>query len=97
MDESVRGVCLLSHCEKKKAKKGCTVHPINGARHVDGAFRNLFGVLREDNEKTFHCMSMSMIPFDELVLKCQSAIEERQDLVLGVAFSTQEMLAITLR
>jgi hypothetical protein len=40
---------------------------------------------------------MSVASFDELVVKIQGTIQARQDLVQGLSFSPQEMLAITLR
>ncbi|KAJ8894285.1 hypothetical protein PR048_006899 [Dryococelus australis] len=43
------------------------------------------------------CISMSVTLFDELAVKCQSAIEWKKDLVQGIAFSIQEMLAIIPR
>ncbi|KAJ8876737.1 hypothetical protein PR048_021184 [Dryococelus australis] len=80
---------------RKRRPRKWDVHPVNCARHVDGAYRNLFGLLREDNEKFFNYLRMSLTSFDELVVKYQSTFGKRQDLVQGIAFSTQGMLAIT--
>ncbi|KAJ8883978.1 hypothetical protein PR048_015834 [Dryococelus australis] len=80
----MRGVCLLSHCEKKKHRRW-DAHLINCTPYVDGAFPNLLGILREKNEKFVNYIVMSVTLFDE------------QDIVQGIAFYTQELLSFILR
>lgn len=82
---------------RQRRKRRWAVHPINRSRFVDGAFHNLYGKLRDDGEKFFNFFRMSVASFDELVSICQEIIQTRQDLVQGLAFSPQEMLAITIR
>ncbi|KAJ8870323.1 hypothetical protein PR048_029344 [Dryococelus australis] len=43
---------------RKRRRRSWDVHPINCVQHVDGAFHNLFGLLREDNEKFFNYLRM---------------------------------------
>ncbi|KAG8292395.1 hypothetical protein J6590_041508 [Homalodisca vitripennis] len=57
------------HFVNKKRKRRCSVHPINNARYSDGAYRNLYGLLREHDDKFFNYMRMSISSFDELVVK----------------------------
>jgi hypothetical protein len=81
----------------KRRKRKWAVHPINSARFVDGAFCNLCGKLRDDRDKFFNYFRKSIASFDKLVVKFQGTILARQDLVQGLSFSPQEMLAITFR
>jgi hypothetical protein len=81
---------------EKRRKRRWAVHPINSARFVDGAFRNLYGKLRDDRDEFFNYFRMSIASFHELVVKFQGTIQARQDLVQGLSFAPQEMLAITL-
>ncbi|KAG8306576.1 hypothetical protein J6590_044561 [Homalodisca vitripennis] len=80
----------------KKCKRRCSVHPINNARYSDGACRNLYGILREHDDKFFNYLRMSISSFDELVVKFKETIEIRPELVRGLAFSVEEMLTISL-
>jgi hypothetical protein len=82
---------------EKRRKRRWAVHPINSARFVDGAFRNLYGKLRDDRDKFFNYFRMPIASFDELLVKFLGTIQARQDLVQGLSISPQEMLAITLR
>ncbi|KAJ8890891.1 hypothetical protein PR048_010400 [Dryococelus australis] len=79
-----------------RRKRRWSVHPINSARYVDGAFRNLYGTLREDSDKFFNYLRMSITSFDEFVVKCQETIVARRDLAKGLSFSVQEMMVVTL-
>jgi hypothetical protein len=62
-------------------RTGCS--SINSARFEDGAFRNLYGKLRDDRDKFFNYFRMSISSFDELVVKFPGTIQARQDLVQG--------------
>jgi hypothetical protein len=41
----------IGELQRKDGKEDGAVHPINSARVVDGAFRNLYGKLRDDRDK----------------------------------------------
>jgi hypothetical protein len=82
---------------EKRRKRRWAVHPINSAGFVDGAFRNLYGMLRDDRDKFLIYFRMPIASFAELMVKFLGTIQARQDLVQGLSLSPQEMLAITLR
>jgi hypothetical protein len=85
------------HFVKRKRKRRWSVHPINSARYTDGAYRNLYGLLREHDDKFFNYLRMSISSFDELVVKFKDTIAIRPEMVQGLSFSVEEMLTITLR
>jgi hypothetical protein len=72
---------------EKIRKRRWAVHPINSARFEDGAFRNLYGKLRDDRDKFLNYFRMLVASFDELVVKFQGTIQARQDLVQGLSIN----------
>jgi hypothetical protein len=72
------------------------VHPINSERLLNGAFYNLYNLLRADNAKFFNNFRTSQNTFDELFNKIKTNIM-RQDTVMRSAIPAEEMLAVTLR
>ncbi|KAG8325042.1 hypothetical protein J6590_077753 [Homalodisca vitripennis] len=85
------------HFVNKKRKRRCSAYPINNARYSDGGNRNLYGLLREHDDKFFNYLRMSISSFDELVVKFKETNEIRPELMRGLAFSVEEMLTISLR
>lgn len=85
------------YVHKRRKARRWSVHPINCSRYVDGAFRNLYGMLREDEDKFFNYTRLSTRSFDELVALFQETIKTKEDIVQGLSFSPQEMLFVTLR
>jgi hypothetical protein len=80
-----------------KRRKSWAVHPINSAKFVDGAFRNLYEKLRDVKDKFFNDFRMSIASFDELMIKIQGTIQARQDLVQGLSCCPHELLAVKHR
>ncbi|CAI6372894.1 unnamed protein product [Macrosiphum euphorbiae] len=82
--------------KKKRVNRKRWVHPINSERLLNGAFYNLYNLLRADNEKFFNYFRMSQSTSDELFNKIKSKIM-RQDTVMISSIPAEEMLAVTLR
>ncbi|XP_050545824.1 uncharacterized protein LOC126908041 isoform X2 [Daktulosphaira vitifoliae] len=82
--------------KKKRVNRKWWVHPINSERLLNGAFYNLYNLLRADNAKFFNYFRMSPSTFDELFNNIKTNIM-RQDTVMRSAIPAEEMLAVTLR
>jgi len=82
--------------KRKRVNRRWWVHPINSERLLNGAFYNLYNLLRADNAKFFNYFRMSQSTFDELFSKIKTKIM-RQDTVMRSAIPAEEMLAVTLR
>lgn len=88
---------LYKNIIRKRRQRRWSVHPINYARILRGAYYTLHEELRTDNEKFFNYYRMSITSFDELCEKLKSTLIKNVKLAEGFAFEAGEMLSLTLR
>nr|CAI5845236.1 unnamed protein product [Callosobruchus analis] len=82
---------------KRRKRRRWSVHPLNAVRHLRGAFYTLYEELRNHEEKFFNFFKMSIYSVDELCFKVRNTITSKKQLVQGLCFQPEEMMAVTIR
>ncbi|GBN21200.1 hypothetical protein AVEN_214323-1 [Araneus ventricosus] len=95
-EEALALILLNKQIQKKKRNRRFWTHKIVQLRGEAGLFANLYRELRNDDEKFFDFLRMSIALFDELLGHIKDKIKKK-DTVMRSSITPEERLVITLR
>lgn len=95
-EEEALLLLLLRKRKRRRRVRTLWIHPLLSFRRQEGHFYNLFGKLKEDENKFFNYFRMSISSFNELLEILDSKIK-RCDTNMRKSIPAEERLAITLR